>query len=182
MKRTRFPMVQPENGLVWQKHCGFLDLTTEQFMAVQETLLVQQLERINDSPLARKLIGNQTPKTIEEFRRLVPLSTYQDYAPELESGDEDALPEKPYTWARTSGGSGTFKRVPYTFEFYYHALDSLLTAFILACSKERGQSDLIEGDKVLFNVAPTPYLSGILASGAYQTFNLKAVMPPDEHD
>jgi len=182
LKRTRFPIIRSENDHVWQKHCGFLDLTTEQFMAVQETLLVQQLDRIDNFPLTKRLIGDRTPTSIEEFRRLVPLSTYQHYAPEFESGDEDALPEKPYTWAHTSGGSGTVKRVPYTREFYYHSLDSLMTAFILACSKRRGQSDLIEGDKVLFNVAPAPYLSGVLANGAYQTFNLKAVMPPDEHD
>ena len=182
MRSIKYPIIQSENGRVWQKHCGFLDLTTEQFMAVQETLLVQQLKRIGNSPLTRKLMGDLTPTSIEEFRRLVPLSTYQYYAPEFESGDEDALPEKPFTWAHTSGGSGTFKRVPYTREFYYHTLDNLMTAFILACSKRRGQSDLIEGDKVLFNVAPAPYLSGILANGAYQTFNLKAVMPPDEHD
>ena len=151
-------------------------------MAVQETLLVQQLERISNSPLAKKLMGDLSPRSIEEFRSLVPLSTYQYYAPEFEAGDEDALPEKPHTWAHTSGGSGTLKRVPYTREFYYHTLDSLMTALILACSDKKGQSDLIEGDKVLFNVAPAPYLSGILANGAYQTFNLKAVMPPDEHD
>ena len=164
MRGIRYPIVQSENNTVWQKHCGFFDLTTEQFMAVQENLLVQQLGRIAESPLAKKLIGGHAPRNIEEFRRLVPLSTYQYYAPEFESGDENTLPEKPFTWAHTSAGSATFKRVPYTREFYYHALDALMTAFILACSHKRGQSDLIEGDKVLFNVAPHPYLSGILAS------------------
>jgi len=183
LRSIRYPIVQSESSTVWQKHCGFLDLTTAQFMAVQENLLVQQLERIGSSPLARKLMGDHVPGSIGEFRHQVPLSTYQYYAPEFESGDENTLPEKPFTWAHTSGGSGTFKRVPYTREFYYHALDTLMTAFILACSNKRGQSDLLEGDKVLFNVAPHPYLSGILASGACQTFtNLKAVMPADEHD
>jgi len=183
LRSIRYPIVRSENDAVWQKHCGFFDLTTEQFMAVQENLLVQQLEKIAESPLAKKLIGGHAPRNIEEFRRLVPLSTYQYYAPEFESGDENTLSEKPFTWAHTSAGSATFKRVPYTREFYYHALDTLMTAFILACSHKRGQSDLIEGDKVLFNVAPHPYLSGILASGACQTFtNLQAVMPADEHD
>ena len=183
MRSIRYPIVQPENSHVWQKHCGFLDLTTDQFMAVQENLLLQQLERTANSPLTRKLMGDHSPRSIKEFRHLVPLSNYQYYAPEFESGDEDALPEKPYTWAHTSGGSGTFKRVPYTREFYYHSIDTLMSAFILACSSRRGHSNLLEGDKVLFNVAPHPYLSGILATGAYQSFtNLKAVMPPDEHD
>ncbi len=183
MRSIRYPIVQSGNDSVWQKHCGFFDLTTEQFMAVQENLLAQQLKRIGDSPLTRKLIGNHTPQSVKEFRRNVPLSTYQYYAPEFESGDENALPEKPRTWAHTSGGSSTFKRIPYTRDFYQHAIDTLMSAFILACSHDRGHSNLIEGDKVLFNVAPHPYLSGILANGACQSFtNLRAVMPADEHD
>jgi hypothetical protein len=183
LRSIRYPIVHSENDRVWQKHCGFLDLTTEQFMAVQEILLAQQLERIGKSPLARKLMGDHTPKSIEELRRRVPLSTYQYYAPEFESGDEDALSEKPFTWAHTTGGSGTFKRIPCTRDFYHHMLDTMMAALILCCSKRKGQSDLIEGDKVLFNAAPHPYLSGILASGACQNFtNLKAVMPADEHD
>jgi len=68
-------MVKSENDTVWQKHCGFLDLTTEQFMAVQENLLVQQLERISNSPLAKKLMGDHTPRSIEEFRHLCLLYT-----------------------------------------------------------------------------------------------------------
>jgi len=40
----------------------------------------------------------------------------------------------------------------------------------------------MEGDRVLFNVAPTPYLSGILASGASRMFDLQPIMPPDMHD
>lgn len=182
MLNIRHPFVQSKNDTTWQQHCGFLDLSIEQFMAIQENLLSQQLERIANARLTKKLIGDHIPRSIEEFRRLVPLSTYQYYAPEFESNDEDALPEKPYTWAHTLSGTDTFKRTPYTREFYYHSLDSLMSAFILACSNERGQSNLIEEDKVLFNVAPYPYLSGILADGACQNFKLKPVMPVDEHE
>lgn len=182
MITIRNPFVQSENDAAWQKHCGFLDLSTEQFMAIQEILLAQQLKRIANAPLTKKIMGDRIPRSIEEFRQLVPLSTYQYYAPEFESNDENALPEKPFTWAHTLSGTDTFKRAPYTREFYDHCLDNLMSAFILACSKGRGQSDLIEGDKVLFNVAPYPYLSGILADGACQNFNLKPVMPIDEHE
>ena len=57
-----------------------------------------------------------------------------------------------------------------------------MTAFVLACSKGKGQNSLTEGDRVLFNVAPTPYLSGILASGASKIFNLKPVYSPELQD
>ncbi len=182
MRITRYPMVKSENDRIWQKYCGFFDLTTEQFRAIQETLLAQQLERVAGSHLANKLMGANAPRTVDEFRHVVPLTSYRDYAQEFRSGNEAVLPEKPYTWALTSGASGDFKRIPFTREFYDHELDHLMATFILSCSEKRGQSRLIEGDKVLFNVAPHPYLSGILASGACQTFNLKTVMPADEHD
>ncbi|HEY42031.1 MAG TPA: hypothetical protein G4O18_09305, partial [Dehalococcoidia bacterium] len=67
MRSIRYPIVHSDSDRIWQKHCGFLDLTTEQFMAVQEILLAQQLERIGDSPLARKLMGDHTPKSIDEL-------------------------------------------------------------------------------------------------------------------
>jgi hypothetical protein len=182
MQNIRYPMVKSEYDRVWRKYCGFLDLTLPQFMSIQESLLLQQLEKVTQCPLGKKLIGNRTPTSIDAFRRLVPLTTYQDYLPELEPGNERALPEEPNIWAHTSGTSGTFKRVPYTLEAYNRSLDNLMSALILACSKQRGQSSIMEGDRVLFNVAPAPYLSGILASGASQIFNLRPIMSPDMHD
>jgi len=182
VRSTRNPMVRSEDDRRWQKHCGFLDLTTDQFMAIQRTLLLQQLERVAHSPLSRKLIGSRMPGSVEEFRKWVPLTSYQDYLPEFEPGHEEALPEKPCVWAYTSGASGAFNRVPYTREFYHSALDDLMAAFIISCSRKRGQSALTEGDRVLFNVAPSPYISGILAAGASRIFNLRPVMSSEEQD
>jgi hypothetical protein len=143
---------------------------------------LQQLEKVAHCPLGRKLIGSKTPASVAEYRRMVPLTTYEAYLPELDPGDESALPEETYVWAHTSGASGRYRRVPYTLESYHRSLDNLMSALILACSKQRGQSSIMEGDRVLFNVAPTPYLSGMLASGASQMFNLRPIMPPDMHD
>jgi len=178
----KYPMVKSEYDRVWRRYCGFLNLSLQQFMSIQESLLLQQLEKVAQCSLGRKLMGNKTPASIEEFRHLVPLTTYGDYLPELDPGNEPALPEEPYVWAHTSGASGIFKRVPYTLESYNRSLDNLMSVLILACSKRRGQSSIMEGDRILFNVAPAPYLSGILASGMSQMFNLRPVIPPDIHD
>ncbi|MFH0913753.1 MAG: GH3 auxin-responsive promoter family protein [Chloroflexota bacterium] len=181
MPGTNYPLVKSESDRVWKRYCAFLDLSVEQFLSLQEALLLQQLEQAARSALWQKFIGRKIPRTVEEFRRLVPLTTYQDYLPELDPGIEGALPEKPYVWSHTSG-AGSHRRVPYTRESYHRSLDSLMTVFILACSKHRGHSALAERDRVLFNVAPPPYFSGILANGASESFSLRPVIPPRLHD
>ncbi len=181
MKGFMYPMVRSEYDKFWVKYCGFLDLSIEQFMTIQQALLLQQLQEVAYSPLGRRFLGKKIPTTLDEFRESVPLTIYEDYLPELEQSNGNSLPEKPYTWAHTSNSSG-FKRIPYTLQFYNALLDNLMAVFVLACSKKRGQSSITEGDQVLFNVAPSPYMSGILARGASERFNLRPVIPPDSHD
>ncbi len=181
MKGFRYPMVKSEYDKSWVKYCGFLDLSIEQFMTIQQALLLQQLQEVAHCPLGKRFLGKKIPTTLDEFRESVPLTIYEDYLPDLEQDSGDSLPEKPHIWAYTSGSSG-FKRVPYTLRFYNTLLDNLMAVFVLACSKKRGQSSIMEGDQVLFNVAPSPYMSGILARGASERFNLRPVIPPDSHD
>ena len=161
---------------------GFFDLSIEQFMTIQQALLLPQLQQIARCPLGRRLIGRNIPTSVDEFRDLVPLTTYDDYLPDLEQGNEDSLPEKPYVWVHTSGDSTSFKRVPYTLGFYNRQLDNLMSVLTVACSKGRGQTSLEEGDRVLYNVAPSPYMSGVLAAGVSEKFNIRPVIPPDSHD
>lgn len=183
MQDLKYQMVKSENDNFWAKYCGFLDLSIEQFMSIQQSLLLGQLNQVGSCALGRRLIGKKVPANVAEFRKSVPLTTYEDYLPDLEQGNGDSLPEKPLMWAYTSGtATCASKRVPYTLRSYNSVLGDLMTVFVLACSKGRGQSSLTEGDRVLFNVAPTPYLSGILASGAGKIFNLKPVYSPELHD
>ncbi len=163
-------------------NAGFFDLSIEQFMEIQQALLLPQLQRITHCRLGRRLIGKNIPASVDEFRNSVPLTRYDDYLPDLKQGNEDSLPEKSYVRVHTSDASSSLKRVPYTRAFYNKQLGILMTVFAVACCKDNGQSSLAKGDRVLFNVAPSPYLSGILASGASDRFNLRSIMPPDLHD
>jgi hypothetical protein len=178
----KYPIVQSEMDRNWLKYCGFLDLSIDQFMSIQESLLLQEIELVSHSSLGQKIMGKNKPTTLADFRRAVPLTRYEDYLPELEVRDESALVAKPNTWAHTSGGGSLFRRVPISEEAFKKQLDHLMAAFILACSKEKGQSSIAEGDRVLYNTAPKPYLSGVLASGAAQTFNMHPIIPPETHD
>lgn len=64
---------------IWRKYCGFLDLSLDEFMDIQEQLLMEQIELVYNSPITKDLMPKK-PKDISEFRQLVPLTTYDDYA------------------------------------------------------------------------------------------------------
>ena len=85
---------QGRNEELWQMCCGFLSLNINEFMDIQKRLLLQQLELLNNCPLGKKIMRGARPKTVEEFRQLVPLTTYKDYCPELLEKREDVLPAK----------------------------------------------------------------------------------------
>jgi phenylacetate-coenzyme A ligase PaaK-like adenylate-forming protein len=147
---------------IWQKYCGFLDLSLTDFMELQEQLLIDHIELVYDSPLAKKFMPRK-PKDISEFRKLVPLTTYDDYAAYLGEKNEDILAVKPYCWIRTSGRGGSPKWVPYT-ESAIERLSILSTALsILACTNRKGEVNIENGLRVLHNLPPPPYITGVLA-------------------
>ncbi|MFC2038794.1 GH3 auxin-responsive promoter family protein [Chloroflexota bacterium] len=175
-------MVRSEYDEFWVKHCGFLDLSTEQFISLQEMLLMDQLKNVGETTLEKRIYGKQVPASVSEFRKTIPLTTQDDYLSAMGIINEDQLPEKPYVWAHTSGQGTSFMDIPYTRRFYDRLLIDLMAIFILSCSNKRGQSSIKKGDRVLFNTAPSPYLGGLLAAGANERFELTPVYSPDAHD
>ena len=95
MQNIKYPLVKSEYDRVWRKYCGFLDLSIQQFMTIQESLLLQQIEQAARCPLGEKLIGRRIPTSVDEFRRLVPLTTYEDYLERKGSGSELAQRRPP---------------------------------------------------------------------------------------
>ena len=89
---------QDRKDELWQMCCGFIDLSMDQFMAIQRRLLLEQIDLLNNCSLGRKVMRGALPQSIDEFRRLVPLTTYADYCPDLQERHEDALPARPARW------------------------------------------------------------------------------------
>jgi phenylacetate-coenzyme A ligase PaaK-like adenylate-forming protein len=158
---------------IWQKYCGFLDLSLAEFMEIQEKLLMDEIELVYDSPLAKKFMPKK-PRDMSEFRKLVPLTTYDDYAAYLNGENEDFLAIKPQCWMRTSGRGGTPKWVPYT-NSAIERLSTLSTAgSILACAQKKGEVDskIGRGLHVLHNLPPAPYMSGTMAQVVNQRLDV----------
>ena len=153
---------------IWVKYCGFLDLNIKEFMQIQERLLMEQIELLSNCELGKKIMGKDIkPTTVEEFREIVPLTTYDDYAEILLNKKEDALPSKPMYWIKTTwkGGSHEIKLAPYSESMIEEHTKSFIASLILATSKKRGNFSLRQNDKFLYGMAPLPYLTGLAPYG-----------------
>jgi hypothetical protein len=167
---------------IWQKYCGFLDLSLAEFMEImeiQEQLLMDQIDLVYDSPLARKFLPKK-PKDESEFRRLVPLTTYEDYAPYLGNCQEDVLAGKPNYWAHTSGRGGNFKWAPFARRADEIVCRNMIGAWILASAKQKGEVNVQPGGRMLFNLPGRPYFSGYLAFSLSQRISFPIIPPLEE--
>ncbi len=179
LEKDKF-FISRDKELIWKKYCGFLDLNIDEFMIIQKLLLMEQIELAMGSQLGRKIIGPLKPRNISEFRKLVPLTRYDNYEPYLSEMDEGVLAEKPHLWARTSGHSGFVKRVPYSSSTLNGLADDALSAFILSSASRKGEVLLEEGSRVVLNIPPMPYMTGIMGHVANQRMSYQAIPPLEE--
>ena len=156
-----------KNEELWQMCCGFLNLSLEQFVTIQKRLLMEQIMLLSRSALGKKLLHGPRPETVEEFRRRVPLTSYADYCPELLEKREDTLPVKPALWVHTSGRSGEYpcKWVPIT-PAYAHEMSIIMCGIgMLSSSRKWGETaSFPQRPRIVYSVAPRPYVSGAMAS------------------
>ncbi len=167
---------------IWMKYCGFLDLSIDEFMEIQERLLLEQLDLLGKSMMGRMLMGDVIPKSIEEFREVVPLTTYKDYIGYLDIQRDDVLPRKPFAWCHTSGRTGEykFKWVPYTQKMYDRVAEVVVCAMILSSANRKGDINLENKDTVLLTTAPPPYFSAIVTRTTDDHADIRFLPPLDE--
>lgn len=165
---------------LWQRYCGFLDLSVDEFVEIQERLLMDEIKLVAGSTLGKKIMGKKVPKSMEEFRRMVPLTTYEDYEPYLSERREDALAVKPEMWCHSTGRGGSFKWVPHSYEGVERAARWFLGSGILACTSKRGEINIGPGLRFLTIFAPPPYTSGSLVKALSQRFTAKMIPTPEQ--
>lgn len=165
-----------ENDL-WQRYCGFLDLSADEFVEVQSGLLMEEIQLVADSVLGKKIMGEKKPKSVDEFRQLIPLTTYEDYEPYLSERREDALAYKPTLWCHSSGKGGAFKWIPHGIEFPEVLAKAFLTILILAVAEKKGEVGISPGMRGLFVVAPPPYASGFIVQALADCFSFQPIPP-----
>jgi hypothetical protein len=170
---------QGRRSEIWGKYCGFIDLSLEEFMGIQERLLMEQIQLFGRCELGRKVMGRKVPTSMEEFRNVVPLTTYEDYLPYLLEKREDVLPEKPLYWIRTSGRSGEYpcKWVPLTERAFQDSGIRVIMAALIFATSSRREFALEEHDKFLYGMAPPPYGTGMMPYGLIKEFPFDFIPP-----
>ncbi len=164
MQKTSQLLREGRKQEIWQKYCGYLDLSLDDYVVIQERLLLEQLELLQPSEIGKKILGEEKISTLEEFRKKAPITTYADYEEYLSVKNEDVLPEKPFAWMRTSGKTSTKgpKWIPYSTGMYNKMGLVAVAGMLLSSADYKGHVSLSNGDKLLLTVAPLPYVSGYI--------------------
>jgi GH3 auxin-responsive promoter len=169
---------QGQRNQIWTKYCGFLDLNIDEFMMIQERLLMEQINLISKNQIGRCFFRNQVPTSMDEFRSQLPITTYDDYKSFL-CGEERSYPGT-YIWSHTSGRSGEYKWIPYTYQAYQRLGERVLAGIILAAAREKGEVRLEEHDVLVYNTPPRPYVSGVVLYALADQFNFHFIPSQDE--
>ena len=164
---------------IWEEYCGFLNISSEDFMSIQNRLLLEQMELWSSSELGQSILKGKYPHTIEEFREMVPLTTYDDYAPTLLAKQISALPSEPVLWIQTTweGGVHPIKTAPYTKAMLDTFRHHVISCLILSTSREKYEFDVNVTDHMLYALAPLPYLTGLLPLLLDEEIDIE-ILPP----
>ena len=95
---------------------------------------------------------------------MVPLTTYDDYAPMLLSRQAKSLPAEPVLWIQTTweGGVHPLKVAPYTKGMLDTYKRNVIAVLMMCTAKHKGDFDISVTDHMLYALAPLPYATGLL--------------------
>lgn len=148
---------------IWEQYCGFLDLSMEGYMKIQRRLMEEQIQLWSHSGLGQSILKGKYPKNLDEFRQMVPLTEYDDYADILLSKQPHMLPGNPVIWIQTTweGGKHPVKTAPYTRSMLDTYRNNVTACLILSTSREKGKFDVSSTDNFLYGLAPLPFATGL---------------------
>ena len=165
----------------WQRHCGFLDLSLDEFMQIQRRRLEEQISIARASRLWQTVFGPTVHDlSVATFRDVMPLTTYQQYEAVLKERSDDVLALPAVSWARTSGRGGSPKWVPYTAAAQEQLGVAALAGDFLSTARHRGDIRIRPNDVLVYNTPPRPYLSGLTMVALAAVFDFRFIPSLDE--
>jgi hypothetical protein len=160
---------------IWQEYCGFLDLTMEEYMQIQNRLMEEQIFLWSRCALGQRFLQGKEIHSIDEFRRMIPLTTYEDYADVLLPKQGNMLPDDPIIWIQTTweGGRHPIKVAPYTKSMLDTYRNNVLACMILSTTETKGKFDVTVKDTFLYGLAPLPYATGLFPLALNDEINIE---------
>ncbi len=168
-----------QHDKLWQEYCGFLDLDINSYMKIQKRLMSEQISLWSECELGKKILKGKIPKTIEEFRQMVPLTTYGDYADILLQKKGDLLPDHPIIWIQTTweGGKHPIKVAPYTKSMLETYRNNVIACLMLSTCTKKGKFDVKATDTFLYGLAPLPYATGLFPLALNEEISIEFLPP-----
>lgn len=169
--RTKFDNYTNEE--IWNEYCGFIDLSIDEFMSIQNSLIKEQLTIWKKSVIGKSML-NSDINNIDDFRQKFPLTTYEDYADVLLLKKDNLIPDNAVIWIKTTweGGTHPTKLAPYTENMINTFKDNVLACMLLATAKDKYDINIKPNDTFLYGLAPLPYATGLLPRAISMSFDV----------
>ena len=161
-------VINPDEKRMWREYCAVVQLPIQMFLEIQNTLLSEQLDLMGKSDWFPPLVPGHMPKSVEEFRRNVPLRTWRDYMPILEPESFGGIAEDLQCWVHTSWCRGSYKKVPWVRRFFDAQCRHIIAALMMSAARFEGDVRLNKNFRVLPVLPETPFASAWLATGVIQ--------------
>ena len=134
------------------------------------------------SALGQRFLHGREITGIDEFRQVIPLTSYEDYADVLLQKRGDVLPDEPIIWIQTTweGGRHPIKVAPYTKSMLDTYRNNILACMILSTTEEKGVFDVRAYDTFLYGLAPLPYATGLFPLALNDEISIQFLPPVKE--
>lgn len=177
-------IINADEKRMWREYCAIVQLPMQVFLDIQNTLLSEQLDLVAKSDWHRSFAGGRPLKTIEEFRRNVPLHVWRDYADALQPESMNGLVGDLHCWVHTSWCHGSWKRVPWVRRFFDAQCRHIIAALMMSVARYEGDVRIGKNFRVLPVLPETPFASAWLATGVIQRDIVSSLMasPQGEDD
>ncbi|MDD3049437.1 MAG: hypothetical protein PHQ89_05685 [Bacilli bacterium] len=167
---------------IWNEYCGFLDLSIDEYMLIQNRLMDEQIRLWSNSELGKNLLQGKQLSSLHSFRTHFPLTTYDVYAKDLLQKRSDLLAAEALLWIQTTweGGTHPIKLAPYSEGMLNTFKRNVSACLLLSTSKGRGDFNVKTSDKILYGLAPLPFATGLLPLAFEEEIGIEFLPPVKE--
>ena len=177
-------VINADDTRMWREYCAIVQLPMQVFLDIQNTLLTEQMDLAAKADWFKPFSGGRSPKTVDEFRRDIPLHTWKDYISVLQPDAGNGTAGDVHCWVHTSWCHGSWKRVPWVRRFFDAQCRHIIASLMMSVARFEGDVRLNKNFRVLPVLPETPFASAWLATGVIQRDLVSSLLgsPGDEGD